>query len=75
MRLRLVEEDARIARFAARGLREQAYAVAVAETGDGVLNKGAVNNYTRRYEPLNLAGQEQRKAMINDICGSRSALK
>ncbi|HXY24620.1 MAG TPA: response regulator transcription factor [Candidatus Acidoferrum sp.] len=45
MRLLLVEDDARIARFVAKGLREQAYAVDVAGTGEGALYQAAVNSY------------------------------
>jgi two-component system copper resistance phosphate regulon response regulator CusR len=45
MRLLLVEDDARIARFVAKGLREQAYAVDVATTGDDALYQAAVNTY------------------------------
>ena len=45
MRLLLVEDDARIARFVAKGLREQAYAVDVAATGDDALYQAAVNTY------------------------------
>src|SRR6202521_37308 len=45
MRLLLVEDDARIARFVAKGLREQAYAVDVAGTGDDALYQAAINSY------------------------------
>jgi DNA-binding response OmpR family regulator len=45
MRILLVEDDARIARFVAKGLREQAYAVDVAATGDDALYQAAVNTY------------------------------
>src|SRR3989475_11398614 len=45
MRLLLVEDDARIARFVAKGLREQAYAVDVAGTGEDALYQAAVNTY------------------------------
>src|SRR5437667_8866276 len=45
MRLLLVEDDARIARFVAKGLREQAYAVDVANTGDDALYLAAINTY------------------------------
>src|SRR5437879_11349971 len=45
MRLLLVEDDARIARFVAKGLREQAYAVDVANTGDDALYQAAINTY------------------------------
>jgi DNA-binding response OmpR family regulator len=45
MRLLLVEDDARIARFVAKGLREQTYAVDVAGTGDDALYQAAINSY------------------------------
>jgi DNA-binding response OmpR family regulator len=45
MRLLLVEDDARIARFVAKGLREQAYAVDVASTGEDALYQAAINSY------------------------------
>ena len=45
MRLLLVEDDARIARFVAKGLREQTYAVDVSATGDDALYQAAINTY------------------------------
>ncbi len=45
MRLLLVEDDARIARFVAKGLREQAYAVDVATTGNDALYQAAISTY------------------------------
>jgi DNA-binding response OmpR family regulator len=45
MRLLLVEDDPRIARFVAKGLREQAYAVDIAENGDDGLYQAAINSY------------------------------
>jgi DNA-binding response OmpR family regulator len=45
MRLLLVEDDSRIARFVAKGLREQAYAVDVAANGDDALYQAAINTY------------------------------
>jgi two-component system copper resistance phosphate regulon response regulator CusR len=45
MRLLLVEDDARIARFVAKGLREQTYAVDVAESGEDALYQAAINSY------------------------------
>ena len=45
MRLLLVEDDARIARFVAKGLREQAYAVDVANSGDDALYQAAITTY------------------------------
>ena len=45
MRVLLVEDDPRIARFVAKGLREQTYAVDVATTGEDALYQAAVNTY------------------------------
>jgi DNA-binding response OmpR family regulator len=45
MRLLLVEDDPRIARFVAKGLREQSYAVDVAATGDDALYQAEINTY------------------------------
>jgi DNA-binding response OmpR family regulator len=45
MRLLLVEDDARIARFVAKGLREQGYAVDVASNGDDALYQAEINTY------------------------------
>lgn len=45
MRLLLVEDDPRIARFVAKGLREQAYAVDVVANGDDALYESAINSY------------------------------
>ena len=45
MRLLLVEDDSCIARFVAKGLREQAYAVDIAATGDDALYQADINSY------------------------------
>src|SRR3981081_3341049 len=45
MRILLVEDDARIARFVAKGLREQAYAVDVSSSGDDALYQAGINTY------------------------------
>jgi two-component system copper resistance phosphate regulon response regulator CusR len=45
MRVLLVEDEARVARFVARGLREQAYAVDVAADGEEALYNASVNAY------------------------------
>ena len=45
MRLLLVEDEARMARFIVRGLREQAYAVDVATNGEDALYQTAINTY------------------------------
>src|SRR6266404_4169526 len=45
MRLLLVEDDPRIARFVAKGLREQAYAVDVVGSGEEALYQAVINTY------------------------------
>ena len=45
MRILLVEDDQRIARFVAKGLREQAYAVDVVGDGDEAVYKLSINDY------------------------------
>jgi DNA-binding response OmpR family regulator len=45
MRLLLVEDDVRIARFVAKGLREQAYAVDISSNGDDALYQAEINTY------------------------------
>jgi DNA-binding response OmpR family regulator len=45
MRLLLVEDDVRIARFVAKGLREQSYAVDVVTTGNDALYQAEINDY------------------------------
>lgn len=45
MRILLVEDDARVAGFVAKGLREQAYAVDVANEGEPALYLAGVNEY------------------------------
>lgn len=45
MRILLVEDDPRITRFVAKGLREQAYAVDVSNRGDDALYKASINDY------------------------------
>jgi DNA-binding response OmpR family regulator len=45
MRVLLVEDDTRIARFVAKGLREQSYAVDVATSGEDALYQAEINSY------------------------------
>jgi len=45
MRLLLVEDDPGIARFIAKGLREQSYALDVASNGENALYQAAINTY------------------------------
>jgi len=40
-----VEDDSRVARFVAKGLREQSYAVDLAESGEAALYQSEVNSY------------------------------
>ncbi len=56
MRLLLVEDDARIARFVAKGLREQAYAVDVTADGEDALYKVSVNDYDAMILDLMIPG-------------------
>jgi two-component system, OmpR family, response regulator len=44
MRLLLVEDDPRITRFVAQGLREQAYAVDTTADGEDALYKASIND-------------------------------
>jgi two-component system copper resistance phosphate regulon response regulator CusR len=45
MRVLLVEDDPRIARFVAKGLREQSYAVDAVTSGERALYEAAINTY------------------------------
>jgi two-component system copper resistance phosphate regulon response regulator CusR len=45
MRILLVEDDPRIARFVAKGLREHAFAVDLSGDGDEALYKSSINDY------------------------------
>jgi two-component system copper resistance phosphate regulon response regulator CusR len=45
MRVLLVEDDERIARFVAKGLREESYAVDVVGDGNGALYQSEINDY------------------------------
>jgi len=45
MRVLLVEDDARIARFVAKGLREESYAVDVVDNGKAAVYQTAINDY------------------------------
>ena len=45
MRLLLVEDDSRIARFIAKGLREHSYALDVVASGEEALYQAAINSY------------------------------
>ena len=58
MRLLLVEDDSRIARFVARGLREQAYAVDVVANGDDALYQVEINDYDLVILDVMLPGKD-----------------
>ena len=45
MRILLVEDEPRMANVIAKGLREQAYAVDIAEDGDAALYQASINDY------------------------------
>ena len=45
MRVLVVEDEARIARFVAKGLREQAYAVDVSVNGEDAIYKASISDY------------------------------
>jgi len=45
VRILLVEDEARVAGFLAKGLREQAYAVDIAGNGESALYQAAINHY------------------------------
>jgi two-component system copper resistance phosphate regulon response regulator CusR len=54
MRVLLVEDDSRIANFVARGLRENAYAVDIAEDGDEATYMASINAYDLFVLDVNL---------------------
>lgn len=58
MRILLVDDEARMAGFIAKGLREQAYAVDVAHDGDQALYNAAVNVYDLVILDVLLPGQD-----------------
>jgi two-component system copper resistance phosphate regulon response regulator CusR len=58
MRILLVEDDPRIARFVAQGLREQTYAVDVTADGEDALYKAAVNDYDAVILDVMLPGRD-----------------
>ncbi len=58
MRVLLVEDDPRIARFVAQGLREQSYAVDVTGDGEDALYKAFVNDYDAIILDVMLPGRD-----------------
>jgi len=58
MRVLLVEDDPRIARFVSQGLREQAYAVDVTADGEDALYKAAINDYDALILDVMIPGRD-----------------
>jgi DNA-binding response OmpR family regulator len=58
MRILVVEDDTRIARFVSQGLREQTYAVDVTGDGEDALYKLAVNEYDAVILDLMIPGRD-----------------
>src|SRR6201989_145424 len=58
MRILLVEDDPRIARFVSQALREQAYAVDATADGDDALYKASVNEYDAVILDLMIQGRD-----------------
>ena len=58
MRVLLVEDDPRIARFVSQGLREQTYAVDVTTDGDDALYKAAINDYDAVILDIMITGRD-----------------
>lgn len=58
MRILLVEDDRRIARFVAKGLREQSYAVDATDNGDDALYRLSVNDYDAVILDVMIAGRD-----------------
>jgi DNA-binding response OmpR family regulator len=58
MRVLLVEDDPRIARFVAQGLRERAYAVDVAADGEEAIYKSLVNDYDALVLDIMIPGRD-----------------
>ena len=54
MRVLVVEDDARIAAFVAKGLRENSYAVDVASDGDEAIYLASINTYDLFILDINL---------------------
>ena len=58
MRLLVVEDEPEMARFVAKGLREQSYAVDVAHTGLEALNQAHINDYDLFVLDVNLPAKD-----------------
>ncbi|MEO8435727.1 MAG: response regulator transcription factor [Pyrinomonadaceae bacterium] len=58
MRILLVEDEPRVAKFVARGLSEQAYAVDVTGDGDDALYRASINDYDAVILDVMLPGRD-----------------
>jgi DNA-binding response OmpR family regulator len=58
MRILLVEDDSRIARFVSQALREQAYAVDATADGEDALFKASVNDYDAVILDVSIPGRD-----------------
>ncbi|MDQ3907702.1 MAG: response regulator transcription factor, partial [Acidobacteriota bacterium] len=58
MRILLVEDEPSAARMMAKGLREQTYAVDVAQDGDGALYQAGINDYDLVILDIMLPGRD-----------------
>lgn len=68
MRILLVEDDRRITRFVAKGLREQAYAVDVVGDGDEATYKLSINDYDAVILDVMIPGRDG-----FEVCGDLRA--
>jgi two-component system copper resistance phosphate regulon response regulator CusR len=73
MRILLVEDDRRIARFVAKGLREQAYAVDVTDNGDDATYKLSLNDYDAVILDVMIPGRDGFE-VCRDLRASGSAV-
>jgi DNA-binding response OmpR family regulator len=73
MRLLLVEDHVEAARMISKGLREQAYAVDVAATGDAACQQAAIHDYDAVVLDVSLPGRDG-LAVCRDIRSAGSAV-
>jgi two-component system copper resistance phosphate regulon response regulator CusR len=73
MRILLVEDDRRIARFVAKGLREQSYAVDVTDNGDDASYKLSLNDYDAVILDVMIPGRDGFE-VCRDLRASGSAV-
>jgi two-component system copper resistance phosphate regulon response regulator CusR len=73
MRILLVEDDRRIARFVTKGLREQSYAVDVTDNGDDASYKLSLNDYDAVILDVMIPGRDGFE-VCRDLRASGSAV-